>query len=223
MPPKRQPLKGLTKDLMLGSIDKQEREQLAKQGGVASPTPVAPDPDTSPSQDAIETFLKAVNATNVKKVVYCFPERWLPTQHKFEALRGEQCTALWKYMSHQLASVRVEAEKSLKMRLKKEREAKARAAGERPYADLAYDDALAVARGLSNVWQPSFSLLKNSLHVYRRPGFVIFKRRFIDAVLNFAHVTDFGLRRGSIIAGYSMAKLGLCGKSVLPHGHMQPI
>ena len=25
--------------------------------------------------------------------------------------------------------------------------------------------ALAVARGLSNVWQPSFSLLKNSLHV----------------------------------------------------------
>jgi hypothetical protein len=156
MPPKRQPLKGLTKDLMLGSIDKQEREQLAKQGGVASPTPVAPDPDTSPSQDAIETFLKAVNATNVKKVVYCFPERWLPTQHKFEALRGEQCTALWKYMSHQLASVRVEAEKSLKMRLKKEREAKARAAGERPYADLAYDDALAVLwDGEKRLMQPS--------------------------------------------------------------------
>ena len=53
------------------------------------------------------------DATTVKKVVYDFPENWLPARSRFEALRGEECQALWQYMSHQLASVRVEAEKLL--------------------------------------------------------------------------------------------------------------
>ena len=145
MPP-RQPLKA-NKDKIFRAIDTQEREQLAKQGGVASQTPVAPDPDTNPSQDGIDAFLKAVDATTVKKVVYNFPENWLPSQTRFEALRGEKCCALWQYMSHQLASVRVEAEKVLKQREKAEkakREAEEKAAGEKPYAGLAYDDGLAL-------------------------------------------------------------------------------
>ena len=146
----RQPLKAEAKKQMLGSIDKQEREQLAKQGGVASSTPVAPDPDTNPSQDAIEAFLKAVDATTVKKVDYGFPEKWLPVRSRFEALRGgETCQALWQYMSHRLASVRVEAEKLRAAREKAEREAKARAAADKPYAGLSFDAALAL------LWDPT--------------------------------------------------------------------
>ena len=115
MPP-RQPLKAAKKNQVFRAIDTQEREQLAKQGGVASSTPVAPDPDTNPSQDAIETFLKAVNPTNVRNVVYDFPENWLPPQKKFELLRGEDCQALWQYMSHRLASVRVKANSQMLLR-----------------------------------------------------------------------------------------------------------
>lgn len=155
MPPPRrqpQPLKPEARKKVFRAIDVQEEKLLAKQGGVASKTPVAPDPDKNPSQDEIDAFLKAVNPTNVKNVVYDFPENWLPTKVKFDTLRNEKCSDLWQYMSHQLASIRVEAEKLLKRREKEEkakREAEEKAAGEKPYAGLSFED------GLALLWDPT--------------------------------------------------------------------